>query len=72
MKTLSKKMDDSLDGSEVRQMQEDIQVLRQVLDNLLAFSIGGSSNERGETLILVPFNKRNIKSSKICVYNLYR
>ena len=39
MKALSKKMDDSLEGSDVEQMQEDIQVLRQVLDNLLAFSL---------------------------------
>jgi hypothetical protein len=39
MKSLSKKMGDSLMGSDGEQMQEDIHVLRQVLDNLLAFSL---------------------------------
>jgi hypothetical protein len=37
MKSLFKKMGDSLMGSDGEQMQEDIHVLRQVLDNLLVF-----------------------------------
>ncbi|MBU0942800.1 MAG: hypothetical protein KKD36_15365 [Bacteroidetes bacterium] len=39
MKSLSKKMGESLESSDAEQMQEDIQMLRQVLDNLLAFSL---------------------------------
>ncbi|MFT5252896.1 MAG: hypothetical protein ACI87N_001919, partial [Flavobacteriales bacterium] len=39
MKALSKKMSNSLEGSEKDQMEEDVKMLRQVLDNLLAFSL---------------------------------
>ena len=39
MKSLSKKMSDSLSSSESEQMQEDVKMLRQILDNVLAFSL---------------------------------
>lgn len=45
MKEMSSKMKDSIIGGESEQMEEDVKVLRQILDNLLAFS-----NEE-ETLI---------------------
>jgi hypothetical protein len=37
MKALSKKKLNSLEGSEKDQMEEDVKMLRQVLDNLLTF-----------------------------------
>jgi hypothetical protein len=39
MKTMAMKMMESMEGSEKEQMEEDISMLRQVLDNLLAFSL---------------------------------
>jgi len=39
MKELSKKMEQSLDAAEAEQMEEDVKALRQILDNLLAFSL---------------------------------
>ena len=39
MKSMAMKMSQGLDGSEKEQMQEDVKMLRQVLDNLLAFSL---------------------------------
>ena len=39
MKTMARKMEDSVQGSEKEQMEEDVKTLRQVLDNLLAFSV---------------------------------
>jgi hypothetical protein len=38
MKQMSQKMEQSMDAGEMEQMDEDIAMLRQVLDNLLAFS----------------------------------
>jgi hypothetical protein len=39
MKAMAKKMEEGLQGSEKEQMEEDVKMLRQVLDNLLAFSL---------------------------------
>ena len=39
MKEIAQKMTESLDGAEKEQLQEDVTMLRQVLDNLLAFSL---------------------------------
>jgi DNA repair exonuclease SbcCD ATPase subunit len=39
MKSMAVKMKESMEGSEKEQMEEDIKMLRQVLDNLLAFSL---------------------------------
>ena len=38
MKEMSKKMDQGMEGGEMEQMEEDVKMLRQILDNLLAFS----------------------------------
>ncbi|NDP26278.1 MAG: hypothetical protein GZ087_02450 [Flavobacterium sp.] len=38
MKQMSQKMEESMDGGEMEQLEEDIAMLRQILDNLLAFS----------------------------------
>lgn len=38
MKEMSAKMEESMAGAEMEQMDEDVKMLRQVLDNLLAFS----------------------------------
>ena len=38
MKEMSQKMQDSMAGGEMEQMEEDVKMLRQILDNLLAFS----------------------------------
>ena len=38
MKQLSQKMDQSMDSGEMEQLEEDITMLRQILDNLLSFS----------------------------------
>ncbi|WP_029596686.1 glutamyl-tRNA synthetase [Flavobacterium sp. ACAM 123] len=39
MKAMAKKMEEGLEGSEKEQMEEDVKMLRQILDNLLAFSL---------------------------------
>ena len=39
MKSMSKKMDQGMEGAEMDQMEEDVKMLRQILDNLLAFSL---------------------------------
>ncbi|TDE04885.1 DUF4175 family protein [Flavobacterium hiemivividum] len=39
MKKMAKMMADSLEGSEKEQMEEDVKMLRQILDNLLAYSL---------------------------------
>ncbi|MDD2820089.1 MAG: hypothetical protein PHW29_02380 [Flavobacterium sp.] len=39
MKEMSKKMEQSMESSEMEQLQEDVVMLRQILDNLLAFSL---------------------------------
>ena len=39
MKSMSKKMAQSLESSEKEQLDEDVKMLRQILDNLLAFSL---------------------------------
>ncbi len=39
MRSMAAKMDESLSSGEVEQLQEDVAMLRQVLDNLLAFSM---------------------------------
>jgi hypothetical protein len=36
---MSKKMSQSLEGSAKEQMEEDVKMLRQILDNLLAYSL---------------------------------
>lgn len=38
MKQMSQKMEQSMEGGELEQLEEDISMLRQILDNLLAFS----------------------------------
>lgn len=38
MKQMSQQMDDSMASGEMEQMEEDVKMLRQILDNLLAFS----------------------------------
>lgn len=38
MKQMSKKMEQSMESGEMEQLQEDVAMLRQILDNLLAFS----------------------------------
>ena len=38
MKEMSKKMQESMESGEMEQMEEDVKMLRQILDNLLAFS----------------------------------
>ena len=38
MKQMSKKMEDSMEQGEMEQLEEDVVMLRQILDNLLAFS----------------------------------
>jgi hypothetical protein len=40
MKELSQKMQESMDSSEMEQLQEDVKMLRQITDNLLSFSNG--------------------------------
>ncbi len=39
MKSMSMKMEQGMEGAEMEQMEEDAKMLRQVLDNLLAFSL---------------------------------
>ena len=39
MKSMSLKMEQGMEGAEMQQMEEDVKMLRQVLDNLLAFSL---------------------------------
>ena len=39
MKEMAQKMKEGMEGSEMEQLQEDVVMLRQVLDNLLAFSL---------------------------------
>lgn len=39
MKAMAKKMEEGLQGSDKEQMEEDVKMLRQILDNLLAFSL---------------------------------
>lgn len=39
MKEMSQKMAQSLEGAAMEQLQEDVEMLRQILDNLLAFSL---------------------------------
>ena len=39
MKEISMKMQESMESSEMEQMEEDVKMLRQILDNLLAFSL---------------------------------
>ncbi|MFV8341555.1 hypothetical protein [Flavobacterium sp. XS2P39] len=39
MKEMSQKMAQSLEGAAIEQLQEDVEMLRQILDNLLAFSL---------------------------------
>jgi hypothetical protein len=43
MKAMFKKMDQGMDGAEMEQMEEDVKMLRQILDNLLAFSLSQES-----------------------------
>jgi hypothetical protein len=38
MKEMSMKMEEGMEGAEMEQMEEDVKMLRQILDNLLAFS----------------------------------
>jgi cell division GTPase FtsZ len=41
MKAMAKKMEEGLQGSEKEQMEEDVKMLRQVLDNFSFFFIAG-------------------------------
>jgi len=43
MKAMSKKMEQGMDGAEMEQLEEDVKMLRQILDNLLAFSLSQES-----------------------------
>lgn len=43
MKEMSQKMGESMAGGEMEQMEEDVKILRQILDNLLAFSFSQES-----------------------------
>ncbi|MEL1239861.1 hypothetical protein [Flavobacterium flavipallidum] len=43
MKSMAKKMEQGMDGAEMEQMEEDVKMLRQILDNLLAFSLSQES-----------------------------
>ncbi len=47
MKQMSMKMEQSMEGAEMEQMEEDVKMLRQILDNLLAFSFS-QENLMGE------------------------
>jgi hypothetical protein len=47
MKEMSQKMGESMEGGEMEQMEEDVAMLRQILDNLLAFSFS-QENVMGE------------------------
>ncbi|MBC7605690.1 MAG: hypothetical protein H7199_01865 [Burkholderiales bacterium] len=47
MKEMSAKMQERMDSSEMEQMEEDVKMLRQILDNLLAFSFS-QENLMGE------------------------
>ncbi|MFA9187170.1 DUF4175 family protein [Flavobacterium magnesitis] len=38
MKAMSKKMEQGMEGAEMEQMEEDVKMLRQILDNLLSYS----------------------------------
>ena len=43
MKAMSKKMEQGMEGAEMEQMEEDVKMLRQILDNLLAYSLSQES-----------------------------
>ncbi|WP_140485425.1 hypothetical protein [Flavobacterium sp. GSA192] len=43
MKSMAMKMDQGMDGAEMEQLEEDVKMLRQILDNLLAFSLSQES-----------------------------
>ena len=43
MKGMSKKMEQGMEGAEMEQMEEDVKMLRQILDNLLAYSLSQES-----------------------------
>lgn len=47
MKQMSMKMEQSMEGAQMEQMEEDVKMLRQILDNLLAFSFS-QENLMGE------------------------
>ncbi len=47
MKQMSMKMEQGMEGAEMEQMEEDVKMLRQILDNLLAFSFS-QENLMGE------------------------
>ena len=46
MKEMSQKMAQAMDSGEMEQMQEDAKLLRQILDNLLAFSFDQEFNNK--------------------------
>jgi hypothetical protein len=63
MKEMSQKMQESMAGGEMQQMEEDVKMLRQILDNLLAFSFSQEdlmNNFRGLKRGAPSFNK-NLK-----------
>ncbi|KDN54151.1 glutamyl-tRNA synthetase [Flavobacterium seoulense] len=47
MKAMSMKMDKGMEGAEMEQMEEDVKMLRQILDNLLAFSLSEEDVMKG-------------------------
>ena len=56
MKEMSMKMEQSMESGEMEQMEEDVKMLRQILDNLLAFSSSRFSKFCLFTLLLRPIS----------------
>ena len=60
MKQMAQKMDQGAEGAEMEQLEEDIAMLRQILDNLLAFSFSQEdlmSNFKSSRIGSLAFNK---------------
>ncbi|MFL9830079.1 hypothetical protein ABS764_04370 [Flavobacterium sp. ST-87] len=55
MKSMSMKMEQGMEGAEMDQMEEDVKMLRQILDNLLAFSLS-------EEAVMLRFKSLNTAS----------
>ncbi|MDN3675412.1 hypothetical protein QWY99_20480 [Flavobacterium branchiarum] len=56
MKEMAKKMEESMQSSEQEQLEEDVKTLRQILDNLLAFSLA-------EEAVMLQFKSIKVGSS---------
>lgn len=63
MKEMSQKMQESMESSEMEQLQEDVKMLRQITDNLLAFSNAQEEvmKQFKETKLASPSFNKNIK-----------